>query len=168
MKNETKTTQPATVKAPRHIDVDFGMVVHHTTSFKVGLQAVDEFLFSETAEVKNGDIVAVEIVTSDEMTTGPLIRRFYYDDQSKRIMLTVDDMSEAPLVFDDQDRWRVRIMGKAVSASCSIDRMAEKATEALQKEAEAGAAAIQQIADEADTELKKHINPIWDRPPQST
>ena len=102
------------IDLPQHIYADYALICKGNGMVNIGIQDGDTVYIRQQNEVENGQIAAV-MVGDDEAT----LKRFYFNGSA--VQLIAENPSIAPLLFSGAEMERVRVVGRAVAYTHTID-----------------------------------------------
>lgn len=107
----------AMVNVPEYIHVDFALRCKGDSMINARIFDGDIVYIHKQEEVENGEIAAVMIADSAEMTEATLKRVYFSGEQ---LILQAENPTFSPIMFSGEDINQVRILGKAVAVLSGI------------------------------------------------
>ncbi|MBE6585725.1 MAG: helix-turn-helix domain-containing protein [Ruminococcaceae bacterium] len=103
------------ISAPEDTDADFILVAKGDSMIDARIFDGDEVFIKHTDMVNNGEIAAV--ILDDEAT----LKKFFYYPEENRLVLQPANPKYDPMIYQDEDLNRVRIVGRAVSVLSKLN-----------------------------------------------
>ncbi len=98
----------AYIDASAHINADFCLTAKGDSMMNAGIKEGDVVFIKKQSIVDNGQIAAV--IIEDEAT----LKRVYYFPEQNKIVLSPENPKYPPMVFENEELDKIRIIGKAV------------------------------------------------------